>query len=565
MNTNINSMTRTGTTVGHYLFDCLKEQNITEVFGVPGDYNFSLVDALESYEGIGFIPARNELNAGYAADGYARVKGISAMITTFGVGEMSACNAIAGAYSENIPIIHIVGTPASQMQQSKKLMHHTLLDGDYDVFRKVYEPITAYTAVITPENAMLEIPQAIHIATTMKKPVYLMVAIDLVNQQVLPHTNEQPSPLTTSASSLQAAIKQAGDLLQAADHAVLLSDTTVLRQRWQQHAIQLAEALRIPAASMLMGKSGFDEQHQQYIGMYGGAFGNPQVTEIVEQADVVLALGLIWTDINTANFTAKLDTNKIINIQPEYVTIGEATYSNIRGEDMIQALVELGWMNMNDIPKTEFAYDTAQGHADEPLHTLHYYPRFQQMLREQDIVLAETGTFAYGMSQVRLPNQVMYIAQGGWQSIGYATPAAFGASIAAPNRRVLLFTGEGSLQLTVQELSSMLEYGCRPIIFILNNGGYTIEKYLNIKEDIAKQTYNEVPAWNYTELIRTFGRDAYTAKVTTNGELDQAIAEAEQQQKERLCLIEMIASDPMDAPDYMKKIRDYMEQQEQQS
>jgi len=559
----MSTLTQTGTTLGNYLLDSLQQEGITEIFGVPGDYNFTLLDTLEKYEGIGFVPARNELNAGYAADGYARIKGISAMITTFGVGEMSACNAIAGAYSENVPIIHIVGTPKTQAQQGKKLMHHTLLDGDYDVFRRVYEPITAYTTVLTPENAMFEIPQAIHIAKTTGKPVYLMVAIDLVTQQVLQHTAEQP-PLQTSESSLQAAINHARQLLEASENAVLLSDSTVLRQRWQEPARKLAEALNIPAASTMMGKSGFDESHARYIGMYSGAFGNQEVTETIENADTVIALGLIWSDTNTANFTAQLDMNKVINIQPQSVMIGEAAYQNIRGEDMISALIELGWMSMSSVPKTSFPYTEQQGQLEEPLNTSYYYPRFQQLIQEDDIVITETGTLFYGMSQVRLPHNAMYIGQGGWQSIGYATPSTFGASIAAPNRRVLLFTGEGSMQLTVQELSSMLEYGCKPIIFVLNNGGYTIEKYLNVKEEVAKQTYNEIPGWNYTQLISTFGRDAYTARVTTNGELDEAIRQAEQEQQHRLCLIELIAGDPMDAPDYMKKIREFMREQEKQ-
>lgn len=150
------------------MFDCLKLEGITEIFGVAGDYNFTLLDTLECYNGIRFIEGRNELNSGYAADGYARIKGISALITTFGVGELSACNAIAGANSEHVPIIHIVGAPPEKDQKEHKLMHHTLMDGNFDVFRKVYEQITAYTAVLTPENAKIEIQTAIRIAKEKK-------------------------------------------------------------------------------------------------------------------------------------------------------------------------------------------------------------------------------------------------------------------------------------------------------------------------------------------------------------------------------------------------------------
>lgn len=139
-------------TLGQYLFDCLKLEGITEIFGDAGEYNFTLLDALEQYNGIRFISGRNELNSGYAADGYARVKGMSALITTFGVEELSACNAIAGANSEHVPLIHIVGAPPEKDQMEHKLMHHTLMNGDFDVFHKVYELITTYTAKLTPEK-----------------------------------------------------------------------------------------------------------------------------------------------------------------------------------------------------------------------------------------------------------------------------------------------------------------------------------------------------------------------------------------------------------------------------
>lgn len=559
-------MSVTNITLGQYMLDCLKREGLTEVFGIPGDYNFTLLDTLEEYDGLEFITGRNELNAGYAADSYARIKGLSALITTFGVGEMSACNAIAGAYSESVPIIHIVGAPKSQAQQDHQLMHHSLLDGNYDVFRQAYEPITAYNAVITPENAMIEIPQAIHTAKTTKKPVYLVVALDHVLEPITTHI-EPSFQKSTHSNSLQAAIKHAEQLIQSSNNGVLLSDSPVLRYQLQLSVQQVAENLNIPAASMMMGKSGFDERHPHYIGMYGGTFGSEEVRSTIENADFVIAAGLIWSDLNTANFTAELDFQKVINIQPDQVKIGESVYPNIVAKDMLEALAQLDWRSQAEINVTEFPYDTEQllsADKDQPLQAGNYYPRFQQLLAANDIVIAETGTFTYGISQLQLPEGATYIGQAGWQSIGYATPAAFGACIAAPQRRVLLFTGDGSLQLTVQEISSMLEQGCKPIIFVLNNKGYTIEKYLNVKVDIDKQVYNDIPRWHYTKLIEAFGGDAYTMQVHTNQQLDQAIQEAEQQQNQKLCLIEMMIEDPMDAPKYLRKTREFLQKQEQQ-
>jgi indolepyruvate decarboxylase len=558
--TNTTAQKQTGTmTLGQYLFDCLKQEGISEIFGLPGDYNFTLLDTLERYEGIRFVNARNEVNAGYAADSYARIKGMAALITTFGVGELNACNAIAGSYSESVPVIHIVGSPKSRAQQEHKLMHHTLLDGDYDVFRKMYENITAYTAVLTPENASIEVPTAIRIAKEKKKPVYLVVAMDLVMKPIVWH-HVPPEQMGTNGQPLQAAVAHARQLLEKAQNAVILTDLPVLRYRIEHQVRQLAESMNVPVASMMLGKSAFDESHPSYIGMYGGAFGSQQVSSIVEGADCVIAVGLLSSDSNTANFTAKLDAKRTINIQPDAVKIGEATYMNIKSGQMLHALLEAGYRWQAALPEVSFPYDAVTGGSEDPLSAASYYPRFQRMLKDGDILVVETGTLLYGMSQVRLPKGATYIGQGGWQSIGYATPATFGACIAAHNRRVLLFSGDGSIQLTAQEISSMLDNGCRPIIFVLNNDGYTIEKYLNVKTE--NQKYNQVPMWSYTKLAEAFGGDAFTKQVRTNGELEEAINQVNVQNSERMCIIEMIAADPMDAPEYLCKMRDKLEAEE---
>ncbi|PLT32899.1 alpha-keto acid decarboxylase family protein [Bacillus sp. V5-8f] len=547
-------------TLGQYLLDCLKREGIQEVFGVPGDFNFTLLDTLEKQADIRFINGRNELNAAYSADAYARLKGIGALITTFGVGEMSACNAIAGAYSENVPLIHIVGTPKSKEQREKKLLHHTLMNGDYDVFRKVYENITGYTVILTPENAELEIPVAIRIAKEKKKPVYLSVAIDLVMKPILRHNLQPTDEKKTKENSLRAAVSHVEEMLDSARSVVLLIDTLTIRYGLQNAAMRLAEEMHVPVASMMQGKGGFDESHPLYIGTYGGPFGDKEVCGIVEGADCVIMVGHVKSDVNMAKFTAKLNPLNTVTIQPQFVIVSEAEYENIYAEDMLDALRKSGFRQRETPSSKGFPYDVVRGGQDELIAASSYYPRIQQMLKDSDIVVVETGTFSYGMSQVRLPKGANYIAQGGWQSIGYGVPAAFGACLAEKDRRVLLFTGEGSLQLTVQEISSMLENDCKPIIFVLNNEGYTIEKYLNVKSE--NQKYNQIPAWEYTKLADIFGGIAFTAKVRTNQELDEAIKQAETECKDKLCIIEMVVHDPMDAPEYLQRMRNYLEEQE---
>ncbi|OCT11513.1 thiamine pyrophosphate-binding protein [Paenibacillus pectinilyticus] len=549
-------------TLGQYLFDCLKMEGITDIFGVAGDYNFTLLDTLERYNGIQFRRGRNELNSGYAADGYARIKGISALITTFGVGELSACNAIAGANSEHVPLIHIVGAPPDMDQKKHKLMHHTLMDGNFDIFHKVYALLTAYTAVLTPENAEIEIPAAIRMAKEKKKPVYLVVADDLVTKPIITRSVPASPRPSSNLKALHAATDHVRQLLERAHQPVILVDVKSMRFGLDSAVRHLADAMHVPVATMMYGKGSFDETHPNYIGMYEASFGSAEVQATVEQADCVIAIGMVWADTNTANFTAKLNPLVTIDIQPDMVKVAEAEYPHVFAADMLLAVQKVGYKGQGLAGKATFPYDQITGRADELLMAANYYARFQQMLKEGDIVIAETGTFANGMAEARLPRNVTYITQGGWESIGYATPSAFGASIAAPDRRVLLFTGDGSLQLTAQEISSMLYFECKPMIFVLNNDGYTIEKYLNVQTE--DQTYNKIPRWSYTKLAEVFGGDAFAVTVRTYGELDQAIIQADKERAQRLCIIEMIAADPMDAPENMRRMRNYLEKQEKQ-
>jgi indolepyruvate decarboxylase len=541
-------------TVGEFLFENLKAEGITEIFGVPGDFNFSLLDTLEDYEGIDLIDNRNELNAGYAADGYAQVKGIAAMITTFGVGELSASNAVAGAYSENIPLIHIAGSPDLDTQKAGDNVHHTLMDGNFEVFRHMYEHITAYAVKVTKENAGTEIPKAISIAKEKKKPVYLDFPIDQVTEPV-GVTKAAEAEEETDEKSLEAAVGRVKAQLEEADKTVMLVDFNTLRFHLEPEVKALAEALNVPVAQMMQGKGGFNEQHPQYIGMYGGAFGDPEVQKSVEAADCIIAVGMLWSDFNLSKHTAKLDTAKMIIIHPHSVEVAGEKHDGIHAADALGTLQRFAHRREGDLERPPSIYDDIAGRPEEEIAAESYYPRFQRMLEKDDILVVDTGTLSYGMSQVKLPEGATFISHGAWQSIGYGTPAALGASAAAEGRRVLLFIGEGAFQFTAQELSTIIDKGYQPMIFLLNNRGYTIERYLNTERPYAD--YNDVPMWDYMSLIDSFSKRGEVLKtsVRTNGELDEAIEKA--RNFNGACFIELVVTDPMDAPLYLHNLREY--------
>ena len=547
-------------TIGSFLYDCLSNEGITDIFGVPGDYNFSLLNALEEYGSIKFVNCCNELNAGYAADAYARVKGISALITTFGVGELSTCNAIAGSYCESVPVIHIIGGPKTAVQQEHKQMHHTLLNGDFEVFKNLYGFISQYTAKITPENAAVEIPTAIAAAKESKKPVYLLIASDIVNKPVV-QRDVNISKKQTSQPSLQAAVQHISSTMDQSQNPVLLSGIHVSRYNLQARVQQLAEKINLPVATMMMGKGSFDERHKNFIGLYAGSLGNTQVQNIVETSDCVLAVGTNWSDYNTGIFTARINPVKLIDIQPNKVSVGMTVYENVLIQDILSELPGRINKQMPSIPQVNFSYENDYPYMEEPVTARYYYPRIQKMLRENDILVADAGSFQFGSALFKLPRGATYITQGGWGSIGYGTPATFGACMADKNRRVILFVGDGSNQMTVQEFSSMLVNKCKPIIFLVNNSEYTIEKYLNAAPKPAP--YNNIASWDYAKLLEAFGGDFFSAKVHTNKELDAAIKQAETLCSQKLCLIELFAPQ-MDAPEIIHKMKSVVEQMAKQ-
>src|SRR3989338_10737001 len=160
-------------TIGDYLLLRLKELGIDDIFGVPGDYNLGFLDQIAAYKGMEWIGTCNELNGAYASYGYARIKGVGALVTTFGVGELSAINGIAGAYAEYVPVVHIVGVPATSIRANKSMVHHTLGDGRFNVFSDMYADITMAQTLLSENNAAAEIDRVLTVCWLKKRPVYI--------------------------------------------------------------------------------------------------------------------------------------------------------------------------------------------------------------------------------------------------------------------------------------------------------------------------------------------------------------------------------------------------------
>jgi indolepyruvate decarboxylase len=509
-------------TVIEYVLNRLKAIGVTDVFGVPGDYSFPVNDAVCNDREMRWIGCTNELNAAYAADGYARIRGLAALSTTYGVGELSAINAIAGAYAEHVPIFHLVGTPGMSVQESHAIMHHTLGNGEYDLFRRMSESLVCAHAVMTPQTVAGETERLIHAALFHRRPVYMAFPADDA-RKVVEGTAEPVSMPTSDPAALAEAAAAIVASYDAAESACVLPGILVARCGLQGAMQAIIDHSNLPFATMFMDKSVLDEQQPGFVGMYDGKLTTEEVRAFVESCDLVLAIGTLASDFNTGAFTARLDPAKTIRASHHHVQVGGQTYGNVELAELLEVLgrklVQRPWRN---IPGTSLG--KIVGGGSDPISVEALYPRWEAFLKPGDILIGETGTASMGMGFALMPEGTTFHNQTLWGSIGWATPAAVGAAVAAPERRVVLITGEGSHQMTAQEIGQFGRLGLKPVIFVLNNNGYLIERLLCKDPEIA---YNDVAPWRYTELPHALGCEGwFTARVTTCAELDDALAAA---------------------------------------
>ncbi|OBK47846.1 alpha-keto acid decarboxylase family protein [Mycobacterium kubicae] len=537
-------------TVIDYVLRRLHEIGISDVFGVPGDFAFPMHDAIVAHPEINWIGCCNELNAAYAADGYARVRGVGAVSTTYGVGELSAISAVAGAYAEHLPVFHLVGMPNLATQANRALVHHTLGNGEFELFRKMADIVVGASAIITPANVVSETERLIHEALYNRRPVYLAFPTDVVDKPILATSAPLPLPVS-EPEALTAAVDAVAQALSAASTACVLPGLLLHRLHIADIATQFVDAAGLPFATMFADKSAIDEDHPRYIGMYDGQLMEEDVRVFVESADVVITVGTMQTDFNTGAFTARLDPARTIDIGLHRTTVGSAVYQNVEMADVLRELASRAWTKRFPPGPRPTSLGPVVGSAAEPITAAALYPRWADFLREDDIVIAETGTCSMGLAFAQLPHGARFYNQTLWGAIGWATPASLGAAVAAPDRRVVLITGEGSHQLTVQEISQFHRLGLRPIIFVLNNSGYLIERLLCKDPGIV---YNDVATWNYAELPHALGCDDwFTERVTTCGELDEALAKAAQ--GDQATYLEVV-TDTYEAPPLPNKLHE---------
>ncbi|KAH7650454.1 pyruvate decarboxylase [Cryptosporidium bovis] len=533
--------------IAKYLCIRLKELGCDHIFGVPGDYSLSFLNVVVEND-IEYVGTCNELNAGYAADSYARIKGIGAISTTFVVGELSAINAAAGSYAEDVPVVHICSAPITKHHKNGTLLHHTIFD--YSKTLRMFEQVTVEAVKISDKETAGElIDNALIKCKHLSRPVYICICADMVNELInMPKEPLKIKERQSNSSEIESFMKKAIQLIRNSKQPVFIVGYEFLRTRKTDLMIELLEISKIPFTTMLMGKTTIDEHHPQYIGLYLGKKGDQHVRQYVEESDCLIILGEKLMDFNTGFFTQEFPKNSMIYCHLGKGSIGDKEYNDIYVEDVVKGLIQsyrLGDLTRFVFPGYTPPYPQAnhiyshrksKGLGLESRRSLSIERIFDIIafsLPDSVNVLAETGISLFSALELMLPKNSQFFSQCFFGSIGYSVGATLGLSIAS-KKRTFSFIGDGSLQVTVQDLSTIFRRSLNPVIIIINNDGYTIER------EICDDVYNDISRWKYSKLPKLFGFPEIPAFICkTEGEFYKSVNYA-LDNTDKACVIEVI-------------------------
>lgn len=512
------------TTIGQYLLDQLHSYGVKHVFGVPGDYVLQFDKQIENHT-IEFINATRENTAGYMADAYARLNGIGVACITYGVG-INITNAISQAYVENSPMVIISGAAGSEEFASCHYLHHMFQNSkdhmrdttQMEIFRKI---TAAQTLLDNPMTAQQEIDRVLEQCYSQKKPVYIEIPRNQTGHQITIQTTPSLQRQDFDQETLEEVILESAQFLKNSNRPVIWVGHEVQRHQLGDAVIQFAEKYRIPIVSSLLGKTTISEYHPLYMGIYQGQMSVEQVREYVETADAVFIFGVVMSEIETGIQTAQITSKQKVIATTSGIKANHHQYPDVSMDALIKGLADLD-INIrfrHDYPAfIDGRLSPFKPETNKKITVERLFNCLQGNLKAEHLVVSDFGDALFGCSDLIL-GQDNFISNPHFATLGFGVPAAVGASLATPRKRVIGVIGDGAFQMTCTELSTAVRYGLDPVIILLNNHGYGTERPL------LEGEFNDILDWKYSKLPDVLG-GGKGVFVKTEEEFEKALQNA---------------------------------------
>ncbi|AKG53464.1 acetolactate synthase large subunit [Dehalogenimonas sp. WBC-2] len=513
------------------LCESLLKEGVDVIFGYPGGQVLPLYHTLTQYPALRHILVRHEQGAVHAADAYSRVTGrVGVCLATSGPGATNLVTGLANAYIDSVPMVAITGQVPSNMIGR-------------DAFQEA--DITGITIPITKHNYLVmnvsdlarTVKEAFYIAGTGRPgPVLIDLPRDIQQECTEFHYPEKVNlpgyKPTLGGNPLQ--IKKAAKLLAEAVKPVILAGHGVRISHAYRELKQLAETLQMPVVTTLLGISGFPESHELsfgMLGMHGSACANLAVTN----ADLIIAIGMRFDDRATGKLNAFAPEARVIHIDIDPAEVGK----NVKVEvpivgDARTVLVELNkeiapkrhdaWLKQLNDWKIEFpsGFDIRESKGILPQYVIR---KIWEVTKGQATVVTGVGQHQMFAAQhffYDKPNS--FITSGGLGTMGFELPAAFGAKIGLPDETVWCIAGDGSIQMTIQELGTIRQENANVKIAILNNGFLGMVRQW--QELFYEHNYSATPLWCPDFIKIADGYSIPARNVTCKSDVVPAIEQA---------------------------------------
>ena len=534
-------------TIGTLLLDRLYKLGLHHIFGIPGDYVLTLYKLIEESP-IQHVGTTREDCAGFAADAYARIHGIGGACVTYCVGGLNMVNAVACAYAERSPMVLISGSPGLVERVKNPFLHHMVRD--FSTQRDVFEKITVASVILDdPHTVEREIDRALKALMQFKRPIYLEIPRDLVLAPVQVGSTGPPKETTCQSdpAALKEAVAEVRGLLSGSERPVVLAGAEIHRFGLQDTLTELVEHMNVPIATTLLGKSVIREDHPLYIGVYGGLVGREEILEFVENADCLLTLGTLLTDVEDVKaHTTLLAAGRTVHATADSIAIKHHTYEDVRFEDFILALAASPLPSFPTRalpPRDSVRFDPPGLEADVTLRNVFGY--LDGLLNDKTVVIADVGESLFAAADLRVRKSAEFLAPAYYTSMGFSVPAALGAGFADPTLRPLVLVGDGAFQMTGTELSTCIRHGHAPIVVVLNNHGYSTER------EILEGPFNDIHEWQYEKICDLLG-GGVGHRVGTFGEFVRALNTAVDDHTQ--VHVVNVLLDPRDCSKAMKRV-----------
>ena len=512
-------------TIARHLVHRLRELGINEGFGIVGDFVLKFVGAVEA-EGFPVLITADEQGAGFAADAYARVRGAGVVFCTYGVGGLKLANATAGAWAEQVPLLVVSGAPGVAEREKDPMLHHRVKD--FDTQLRVFQDLTCAQAVLnSAHSAAGEIDRVLSHMLAEQRPGYLEVPRDMVAQVIEPPDGGlDPHLPPVDQDALRHALDDVLEHLRDARTAVIHAGAMVDRRNVADALYRAATAGGIPVATSSLGRGVFPERHELGLGVYLGALSPERIVRRVEDADVLLSLGVLQTDLTLGAFTAHIDHERYILASDTDVTVGYRTYREVPLWAFLPALADALAGESLDLDHTPLPTHEPFIPDDAPVTVPDVVHGVEVHLDERHALLLDPGEALFSAVDMRVPAYAHASAY--YATMGYAVPGALGVGKADPGRRPVVVVGDGAFAMTALEAATCAFHGIPAIIVVLDNFGYGTQR------PILDGPFNDIPPIAADKLVEAFGAGR-GFEVTTRAHLDSALTEAVA--SDELCII----------------------------